>query len=124
MNFLNRASQAKIIPVTTTIFVVASIICFVGIAYYLAVQSPANQRAQIELEKTRLASQNDQDKEARLDSCLAECYRKYRDRWKRNCESRNIKVDEDGGCSLPSELVKHLDAEYKSLREECLERYK
>ena len=109
---------------------VASLTIITGITYYLVVQSPSRQKAEIqlmqantELKKQKLQNQAIQDQEAKLDDCLKNALEHHRERWRNNCESRNVEIDEDGGCSLPSDLAKHLDEEHKNLREECLKRY-
>lgn len=108
-----------------------ALICLAGITYYLAIHLPAKQRAELylmqaetELEKERLQIQEKQEKENKLTECLEQARTGSSERWEKSCKTLNRKIDEDGSCSLPSDMASYYDSEYKNLREECLKRYK
>ena len=111
--------------------IVAALICLAGITYYFAVHIPAKQRAELylmqaetELEKEKLQIQEKQEKENKLTECLEQARAGFNERWEKSCKTLNRKIDEDGGCSLPSDMASYYDSEHKNLREECLKRYK
>mgnify|MGYP001579399295 CR=1 FL=1 len=111
--------------------VVAALICFAGITYYLAIHLPVKQRAELylmqaetELEKERLQTQEKQEKENKLTECLEQARNSYAKRREKSCKKLNEEIDEDGNCWLPSDMISYYESVYKDLREECLKRYK
>ena len=108
----------------------ATLICLAGITYYLVMHLPAKQRAElylqrgnVELEKERQKVQEREEMERKLDECLDREHKSYSERWETSCKSLNIKLDNDGSCSLPSEVANSYEEYFKDSRKECLERY-
>lgn len=107
------------------------LIFFAGITYYLAIHLPAKQRAELylmqaetELEKEKLQIQEKQEKENKLTECLEQARNSYGERREKSCKKLNERIDEEGNCWLPSDMVSYYESRYKDLREECLKRYK
>lgn len=107
--------------------VFTALIFLAGLTYYFAVQIPQRKIAKLELEKAKIIENENQDREAKLDTCLEDAKTSYKDRWRINCigKDREFKtIDGVERCSLPSELSSHLDDIYEDLRKECIDRYK
>jgi hypothetical protein len=104
-------------------FVTLIFFALMGTTYYFTFQLPTRKNLELEIEKARIDSQKNQDRNSKIDNCLTEALKTYTERWKKNCDGKNIETNENGSCALSSNLAVHLDQEYKNLRDECLARY-
>lgn len=118
------------------VLMIVAIIALVAITgsmlYYFAFAKPANERAELELEKEKLRKEEVRErkekqeseqaealKEYKLYECMNSSYEEYRRHWNSECE--NLGFPEDS--ALPEDIAKYLDEKWEKAQEQCIELY-